>query len=74
MRVRNLSQSPSHPLLAKVPPVKQFELKPEKKNRKQTAKRQDNTTNVIPVIGYESNSESGGQSPKLVSGGKAILN
>ena len=30
--------------------------------------------NVVPVIGFESDSASGGRSPKMVSGAKAIVN
>ena len=71
--MKHLSQSPSHPLLEKLPAVKQFEIKPEKKSRKLTAKK-EKQVNVVPVIGFESDSASGGRSPKLVSGAKVIGN
>ena len=63
----NITSSPSHPLLAKAPKIKQYESKVGKlKNATYSA------TNLGPNIGYESNTESDGHS-NVILGSKAFI-
>ena len=59
----NVTSSPSHPLLAKAPRIKQYESKGSKIKMATYS-----ATNLGPTIGYESNTESDGHSNVILAG------